>query len=385
MFFKWIYQPSPEINTYWEHYLEAHSENAQIIREFKAGFQKHFRYKSQQLSIEEKKELALEILRSLDIQHKKSKHSKTIQLFVRYAAVAVICLLIGGGVSYFLFTYRPMNNLANFPPPGNFNIQEPTLILDDNQEISLNKGNSELEYSEKGEISVNKERVLEPEENSPGQMNTLVIPYGNSSTIILSDGTKVWLNAGSRLIYPSRFTDKSREVFLVGEAFFEVSKNEEKPFFVNTPDIKIKVLGTQFNVSAYPDDNIIQTVLTEGIVELSNLNPSFFDRSIEMKPGQMASFNKTNKEIKTYEVDASYYTSWKQGYLSFISTDLSRVVKKLERFYNIRIRYDDAMDGAMKISGKLDISKDKDVVFEYMNTLTGLDFNKLNDRIYVIK
>jgi len=385
LFFKWIYHPSPDINTYWEHYLKEHPEEAHLIREFKAGFDKQLQYKKNELSDSEKEELALKILKQLDHHDRTNKQSRLIRLTMRYAAVAIFFLLIGSGLTYYFFENVRDNQFAQLPPPPSTNIQEPTLILNNKEEIALNKGESNLEYSNIGEVTVDHKKV--EKELIPGEvsMNTLVIPYGNRSTITLADGTKVWLNAGSRLIYPSRFVDRNREVFLVGEAFFEVAKNENQPFIVKTPDIQIEVLGTQFNISAYPEENIVQTVLTEGSIELGWTNRGLFDRNTQVHPGQLLIANRSEKKTALYEVDTDYYTSWKEGYLTFNNSDLSRVVKKLERYYNIRFRYDDPMDGVIKISGKLDVKNDKEDVFKYMNSLTGLNFTRINETNYMIK
>jgi len=384
LFFKWIYHPSPEINTYWEYYLEEHPDEAHIIREFKAGFEKYFRYKEHSLTNEEREDLVLQILKNMELHDKKSKKRRLLRLTLRYAAVGLLFLILGSGVTY-LVLEKNDNNLAQIPLAPDSNIQQPTLILENNQEIALNQGESNLEYSDQGEVIVDHKKVEKVSNYQEVSMNTLVIPYGNRSTIMLADGSKVWLNAGSRLIYPSRFVDRNREVFLVGEAFFEVAKNEEQPFIVNTPDIQIKVLGTQFNLSAYPEENIVQTVLTEGSVELEWLNGGIFDRSTQITPDQMIVANKKEKNTAVYNVDTDYYTSWKEGYLTFNNSDLSRVVKKLERYYNLHFHYDDPMDGMMKISGKLDVTNEKEIVFKYMNSLTGLTFTKYNATTYMIK
>ncbi|MDX8339397.1 FecR domain-containing protein [Draconibacterium sp. IB214405] len=385
LFFKWIYHNSPEINDYWEHFLREHPEDAAVIREFKAGFEQHLQYDEHQLSEKEKKDLAIRILKKIEQVDNKKKYIKVIRLTMRYAAIAILFLMVGSAVTWYFLEDTISNRYASFPAPQNLNIQEPTLIIDDQQEVALNKGKSELEYSDEGKIIIDKKQVIEDDVANEVKMNTLVIPYGNHSTITLSDGTKVWLNAGSRLIYPSRFLDKNREVMLLGEAFFEVSKMEDKPFTVKTPDIEVHVLGTKFNVSAYPDENVAHTVLTEGSVEISHKSQGVFDRNIVLIPGQLAAYNKQNSSTNIYDVETEYFTSWKEGYLTFTNSDLNRVVKKLERYYNIHMRYDDPLDGSLRISGKLDISKDQDVVFEYMNSLTGLNFEKINERNYLIK
>ncbi len=384
LFFKWIYHPSPEINTYWTYFLEQHPEDAKVIKEFKAGFKKHLNYKQLELTDGEKKELALKILKQLELKDKQRKKQSIVRLSMRYAAVAIVFLAVGAALSYYIFQDKQVNQFTQLPPvnPG---IQEPTLIIDNKEEIALNHGESNLQYSDKGEITVDDRKIKEKVEPEDVQMNALVIPYGSRSTIKLADGTMVWLNAGSRLIYPSRFVDKTREVFLVGEAFFDVAKNAQQPFVVKTPEVQLEVLGTQFNISAYPEENVVQTVLTEGSVEMEWIDGGVFGEHLKVVPGQLVIANKKEKETKVYSVNTDYYTSWKEGYLTFSNSDLNRVVKKLERYYNIHFKYENAMDGMIKISGKLDVRNDKDEVLKYMNSLTGLNFVKINNALYMIK
>jgi transmembrane sensor len=159
-------------------------------------------------------------------------------------------------------------------------------------------------------------------------MNTLVIPYGSRSTINLADGTKVWLNAGSRLIYPSRFVDKTREVFLVGEAYFDVQENEKQPFVVKTSDVLVEVLGTKFNVTAYPEDFAVQTVLAEGSVEIKSAGAGRREKGLILEPGYLAYFNKKTQETRTQKVNVDEYTLWTSGLFSFTNTDFNRITKK---------------------------------------------------------
>ncbi len=216
-------------------------------------------------------------------------------------------------------------------------------------------------------------------------INQLVIPYGNRSKITLSDGTTVWLNAGSRLVYPSVFVEKTREVLLFGEAFFEVTENKDRPFVVKTSALAVKVLGTSFNVSAYPDDNAIQTVLEEGSVAIRKNGAQLFEKDIVLKPNQLASFNKGTNESKVYDVDASYYTVWTKGLLSFDEIELSRVLKKVERYYNVQVNYPDPVLGTTKITGKLDLNRNVEEVFEYIAKVSLTTVDKVNYNTYEIK
>ena len=138
-----------------------------------------------------------------------SKQSRQVFLPIfKYAAVAILFFSIGSSLVYLYMEGNQQNVLVdNILMPSN--MQEPILIFDGNQKIQLNEGKSEIDYSKKGEITINKNNVIQDEVEEP-TMNTLVIPYGSRSTITLADGSKVWLNAGSKLIYPSRFVDKKR-------------------------------------------------------------------------------------------------------------------------------------------------------------------------------
>jgi hypothetical protein len=385
LFFKWIYHSSNEIESYWKQYLVANPDESKLILDFKEQFVKHFTSKNETLSEFEKKALARRIIGELELVDQKKKRFVYIKAAMRYAAVAALFLTIGGSLVY-LFMERENTNFVSESFSATHNIKEPVLIIDNGQQIPLNNEESEIDYSAEGGIVINKERVVKENKlDEKPTMNTVVIPYGNRSVISLSDGTKVWLNAGSRLIYPSKFVDKTREVYLVGEAFFKVEKNEEMPFIVKTSNLSVKVLGTQFNVLAYPEDNSVQTVLTEGSVEVIKANAGLFEKSVRLVPGQMALFNKNDNETKVYEVDVEYYTLWTEGIFSFLNTDLSRLVKKLERYYNIRFDYANPLDGTTKVSGKLDVTKGQQEVFEYLQKLTGLQFSKINEWKYEIK
>jgi len=216
-------------------------------------------------------------------------------------------------------------------------------------------------------------------------MNQLVIPYGNQSRVVLSDNTVVWLNAGSRLIYPTRFKNKTREVLLFGEAFFEVSKNPQQPFIVMTTDIDIKVLGTKFNVSAYAEDNLIKTVLNEGSVALRRSGAKFWEKDIVISPNQMASFDKTSSETRISGVSAEAYSLWTKGIMNFEEADFSRVIKQVERFYNISVTFSDHQKEAMRISGKLDLKKSRKEVMEYLEKVSLTSFEQINENSYRIK
>jgi hypothetical protein len=385
LFFKWIFHPSPEVNDYWKNYLDLHRDEAEMILEFKEQIIQYFKYEGKILSDFEKKALAKKIILNLETTGRKKVQIHFIRTFMKYAATALIFFAIGGSL-VFLYMEGRQSRVVMDTAVLPATVHDPVLILGDREQIALNKGESKLEYSEDGELTLNREQKIQVEiETETPEMNTLVIPYGNRSVITLADGSKVWLNAGSRLIYPSKFVDKTREVFLTGEAFFDITKNEKQLFVVKTVDVKVQVLGTRFNVSAYPEDYSVQTVVADGTVEIKKVNAGLFDKAVRIAPGHLGYFNKKTQQTEVSTVDIDQYTLWTEGLFKFSNTDFSRIIKKLERYYNIRFQLDDPFKGTIQISGKLDVTKGRDEVFEYLSRLTGLEFIKINDSHYMIK
>jgi hypothetical protein len=168
--------------------------------------------------------------------------------------------------------------------------------------------------------------------------NTISVPYGNTFTLELADGTSVHLNAGSKLRFPISFSgSKERRVFLEGEAFFDVSKDINHPFIVNANELNIEVLGTSFNVTAYSDDLVENVVLLEGSVKLFLKNNE--NSSVNLAPGFKGTFDKSSEtnEISIQAVNTSLYTSWIEGRLTFRNTPFKTIIKRIEKQYNITI------------------------------------------------
>ena len=169
--------------------------------------------------------------------------------------------------------------------------------------------------------------------------NELSVPYGKSFKLVLSDGTRIHLNAGSSIKYPVKFTNSTkRQVFLSGEAFFEVTKDASHPFVVRVNDLNVRVLGTKFNVSSYPEEDDVNTVLIEGSVALhENMSDFIAEDAVFLEPGNKGVWNPKSKKTKIEEVDTTIYTSWRQGRLIFRNTPFKVMRKKLERHYNVSI------------------------------------------------
>lgn len=157
-------------------------------------------------------------------------------------------------------------------------------------------------------------------------------PKGVRDSVLLADGSKIFLNGGSTLKYPEQFAQNTREVSFDGEGYFEIAKNQEKPFLINTVQIEVKVLGTKFNLKAYTNDMSVETILEEGRVEVSHLASN---QKREMKPNDCVVFNKQMNTFSTKQVDPLRSSMWRTGKYSFHSTPFLEFVQTLERGFGV--------------------------------------------------
>ena len=384
-FLKWVFRSNPAVETYWEQYLLENPEEANELLELKERLTE-LRFPNKTLQISEKDDLEHRIIRSFNHDLKVKKQRILVYTLMKYAAVALIFAVIGGLAVYInLGKNNLYQEFAHQTIHALSAAQGPVLITSNGANVNLKKSNSTVDYSRAGAVVLNNDSVLKTTEETSNVMNQLVIPYGNQSKVVLSDNTVVWLNAGSRLVYPTTFKDKTREVLLFGEAYFEVAKNPVKPFIVKTSNLDIRVLGTKFNISTYAEDNIIQTVLKEGSVAVRRIGAGLFEKDIVMVPNQMISFDKTTNSAKIQQVDVNYYTLWTKGLISFDEIDFVRVIKKLERFYNISVKFSDPQKEIMRISGKLDLKRSRKEVMDYLERVSLSRFEQINEDQYLIK
>lgn len=180
------------------------------------------------------------------------------------------------------------------------------------------------------------------------------VPNGELKQVILSDGTVVKLNSGTMFVYPADFRGEERDVFLSGEAYFDVARNEKVPFVVKTGRLNVKVLGTSFNVNAYPDNNCITTTLNSGKIKAYRSEEE--SSGVVMEPNDKLVYNSASNDFELSRIEASDYSSWTEGQIRFVKSPLSEMLKTLEHSYNVEFRYDDRIDlGELyTISFKLD-------------------------------
>lgn len=197
------------------------------------------------------------------------------------------------------------------------------------------------------------------------EMNTLYTPAGQRARLVLQDGTEVWLNAKSKLVYPAHFAGKERRVRVEGEAFFNVAKDSVKPFIVSAENVDMKVLGTQFNVYCYPDAEYIKTSLLEGCVHVF-----FQDRENEgvlLKPNQQVTVSEGKMEVRPIELEE--YFLWRNGVYAFKNEPLIDILKKLELYYDVKIVVEDPSMFRETYTGKFRQRDSLDDVFRVLQQI----------------
>lgn len=204
------------------------------------------------------------------------------------------------------------------------------------------------------------------------EMNTLYTPAGQRACLVLQDGTEVWLNAKSKLVYPAQFTGEERRVKVEGEAFFNVAKDSVKPFIVSAMDVDMKVLGTQFNVYCYPDVGYVETSLLEGSVRV------FFSgkekEGILLKPDQQVTAANGKMVVKPIRLNEHFL--WRDGVYAFENEPLIDILKKLELYYDVKIVVEDTTMFNETYTGKFRQRDSLDDIFKILQQIRSFKFCK---------
>ncbi|MGN6542610.1 MAG: FecR family protein [Ginsengibacter sp.] len=262
---------------------------------------------------------------------------------IRYAAAAIIICMLSVSV-YFLFKPQPARQVSktenikspanDVAPGGNKAIltlaNGTSIILDSAANGTLTtQGNSKI-LKLNGMLSYNTLK----NKSSEVLYNTISTPRGGQYELMLSDGSKVWLNAASSLRFSASFVGKERKVELLGEAYFEVAKNAAMPFKVKVHGMEVEVLGTHFNINSYDNESMIRTTLLEGSVKIDKNNSSSL-----LKPGQQAQMNKAGEIKIINNVDVEEAIAWKEGKFQFDKADIHDIMRQLARWYDVDVEY----------------------------------------------
>ena len=292
---------------------------------------------------------------------------------MRIAVAAVVALLIaGGGAAYLLRDNQAAPSVASIGPPGNHTMIE----LSDGSLIHVGMDVVQTATDAGVVLSINVDEIsydgVADAASDEYVINKIIVPRGaRQQRIVLSDGSVVWLNSDSRMSYPLNFHDGTREVFLSGEAYFEVSHDEEHPFVVHTDDQAVTVLGTQFNVSAYPGDRIVQTTLVTGKVKVATADNY---RQTTLFPGQQAMLDVTRKEFDIVQVNTADFTSWKDGVTSIEKMNMEQVLAKVSRRYDTAFEIKDRQVNGIVLRGSIPVDESLDVVLSVLEKAGNVKF-----------
>lgn len=314
--------------------------------------------------------------------------SKVFILRKWFLVAAVFLLVVATGLYLSLNSERNLKkevakvkNERTVSPGG----AKATLTLADGSVFDLGKLENGV-ISKQGNISIEKTsegrmiyKVIASNGSSQSvQKNTIQTPRGGEYQIILADGSKVWLNAASILTFPTAFSRTERKVELTGEAYFEVAKNKEKPFIVETGDLSVNVLGTHFNIAAYRDESKLTTTLMEGSVRIDHGKNKML-----IKPGQEASLEKNKNFVQVREVDVEEAIAWKNGVFVFNDENIESIMRKLSRWYDINVHFETELKNK-DFSGTISRFKNVEEVLEMLQLTGSIHFKIQGRDIYVL-
>ena len=314
-------------------------------------------------------------------EESKITRSHFFQNTLKYAAV--FCLIFGLGY-YSNNNYVSKHEVEKIIPKAN-----DIVLSSGNNTVILENENENEKIEDKKIISkinlIQKEDQLIYDNNIDIKelvYHNLKVPYGKRFNIVFSDGSKVYLNSGSVIKYPIKFIEnKKREVFLEGEAFFDVAENKNDMFLVNSKGIKVEVYGTKFNVRNYTEDFNSDIVLVEGSVGINN--SEILEQTI-LKPGFKGSVNKENFKVTTSKVNTKIYTSWIDGEVIFRNETFNQILKKLERLYNVTIINNKNKSSNELFNAAINVENENiEQVLEYFNKIYNIDYQTFNNKIII--
>lgn len=374
-FLQWQLMPDEDLCIYWEDFFRQHPE-------LEKDLQQAITYlKKEGLNKRNLNEIACTALYERiqkSILHTNKIKRRNLRLYTLSSAAAIAIIILG------ITLFKPSSK------PGIIPYKE--LIVGEllnSEDIQLITSGEAISFQSDVEVSFNEEgtaEVLQANKESSkitiakDKLNSLVIPYGKRSILTLADGSKIWLNSGSILEFPSQFSGKEREIHLAsGEMYVEVAHDKEKPFYVKTSNFNVKVHGTKFNISNYATAPH-SVVLVEGIVSLLTEGQN----ELFISPNDKAVYSDTGT-FDTQKVDALLLTSWKDGYLSFEKTPMTEVLQHISRYYNLSFDFEQNVNLQHRTcTGKIYLSENLDNVMSTIALLSSTRYEKENDRIYII-
>lgn len=377
-----VLHPTPDSNEFWDFLLQ----NGQVsLDDFEQAslFIRKVQPCRKKLTSTEK----MNLWKSIEIEKKKILKKKIHKLFtVTVSTAASIVLLLSASAYFWLNNESNRSNnllhqIKSVSKPD-ISTSEIQLILSGQKQIVLDEVNVEVMYNSKGEVKVNTRTIIEeskaekPKEELSPVYNQLIVPRGKHSTLLLSDGSKLWLNAGTHVIFPVAFNVREREIYVDGEVYLEVAPCKDWPFVVKTSRMSVSVLGTSFNINAYEEETDDTVVLVTGAVSITTVD----NKEALLSPNQLLSCSSSGIKIQT--VDVRNYISWKDGLMQYQSERVSFILQRLSKYYGKEIKWDLAVS-SLRCTGKLDLKEDLEKVLSGLTKTLPVYYKKQNDSYYI--
>jgi len=327
-----------------------------------------------------------EIWASLPV-HKEEK--MPVYLWPKFAAACVLLITIGSGIYFYRSQQSEkarVNNLHTLASTIKAGSTKAVLILANGKKINLDDASS-AELAKESGLKITKGAdgklvyVIPKSSSKDVSYNTIETPRGGQYQIVLPDGSQVWLNAASSIRYPTSFSASSRTVTITGEAYFEVAKNPLLPFRVISGGQTVQVLGTHFNICAYPDEKGIKTTLVEGSVKVTN---NKFNSAATLHPGQQSLTTAVDKTIDVHPAEIDDILAWKNGSFNFNNEDIYSIMRKLSRWYDVDISYTNQEIQHQRFSGIVPRTSEIADVLNFLEYTKTVHFKISGRRIYVM-
>jgi len=305
------------------------------------------------------------------------KRRIAIRRSIYYGMTAVVVLMIGL-YGYLRLLPSSHTDIMKFAQTlsGSVDMRSSTvkLVLSSDSMLTFNTKAANIQYKS-GRIICNSNQTVS--DDASAAFNQLIVPFGHSSNLTLSDGTRIWLNAGTRLIYPVSFKEKTREIYVEGEIYLEVAHDADHPFIVRTSqNMDVRVLGTHFDVKAYRGAPLQRVVLVSGAVQVSQNNAL-----AKLLPNEMYEVRNGGSAV-VKQVDPSYYISWTKGLYLTNDERLGDIFSDLMKYYGVDMKYDSSV-ASLRCSGKLDLKDNFESVMNAISETAPIVYNRSNNKYYV--
>ena len=311
-----------------EAWLDESERHRQLYEEMKRFVARRENF---QLDVETKKRFKQDFETRVDEAYRRRGRRVWLKV-VSYAAMLALPIIVG----MLLWTRQPVEEVVDYGiGPIEHGVRKATLVLNDGKVLALDTSRMTLKEIDGVTIHTNDQALVyvdSLDNKGVNLQNRLITPKGGEYTIMLADGTKVWVNAATEIRYPVKFAGKERRVRLEGEAYFEVAKDTEKPFIVEVNGMEVKVYGTRFNVNTRRNDQI-QTTLVEGSVSVKPKGLA----EVMLKPNQQAVFNKLAGRVTVRDVDVLSYVAWQRGNYYFENKSIGEILDELSLWYDIQV------------------------------------------------